>query len=365
MYTPIYLPRYYLCGNKHCLPAMPRSISIDLWQKELSELTVVDVRSPAEFRRGHISEAVNIPVLSDEQRSIVGAAYQNVTVDDAIRLGYEFVHSRLSGLVSHALEVAPEKELIVYCWRGGMRSSAFATLLESNGFHKVYIFQNGYKAYRKHVLSFFEQPFKLRVLGGYTGSGKTEILQCLAGKGQQIVDLERLANHRGSAFGGIAMPPQPTTEQFQNDLYYVLKKLDITKPIWIEDESSTIGRIFIPTPLFARINQQPLFFIDITADIRAKYLVNTYASLNQDELAESIQKISKRLGLEQANHALLELQKKNYFCVVQILLSYYDKYYLRSIHRTGRSNTLKVKMNTMDHIENAICLIHLAEKLIL
>lgn len=342
---------------------MGQSISIETWFNDFPKLPVIDVRSPVEFTRGHIPGAKNIPLLSDEERILVSKTYNQESQSAAIDIGYQLISQKLHHLVEKSEETAPMKEVIVHCWRGGMRSNAFSKLLIQNGFSKVYVLENGYKGYRNHIHTFFTQPLLLLLLGGYTGSGKTGILKCLADKGQQVIDLEHLANHRGSVFGGIGMPPQPTTEQFENDLFSAFRRLDLTKPVWIEDESITIGRVFIPAPLFARMSQQPMFFIDIPIDERLKNLINTYALLNQKELAESIMKLSKRLGLEKANLALQELKNNNYFCVASILLSYYDNYYLKSIHQKRRSKIFELKINTTDPSENATHLIHLAEKL--
>lgn len=340
---------------------MIQIITIDYRNQNLPDLPIVDVRSPVEFDRGHIPGAINIPLFSDEERAIVGKAYKQTSKEKAIALGYQFVDPKLEHFVSRSLEVAPGKEVIVHCWRGGMRSSAFAAHLAGHGFNKVYLIENGYKAYRNHIRGFFEQPFLLRILGGFTGSGKTEILHCMAESGQQIVDLEGLANHRGSAFGGIDQPFQPTTEQFENNLHAAMQKLDPLKPVWIEDESNAIGRVNIPKPLFFQMSTQRVFFIHIPLRERAKHLVDTYAGLDKAALAVAIHKIGKRLGLDKEKLALQALDQQNYLLVAEIMLFYYDKYYLKGVGKRDPNTIIEVKFDTVNHSGNAAHLIHLAD----
>ena len=176
-----------------------QTISIDFYYHNLAHLPIIDVRSPGEFAQGHIPNAHLIELFTDAERAVVGTAYKKESKEKAIALGYEFVNPKLAKFANNSIAIAPNKELVVHCWRGGMRSNAFADHLLANGFEKVYVIEKGYKAFRNYVLQFFEQPFNLKVLGGYTGTGKTEILHQLNKKGHQVVDLEELAQHRGCA----------------------------------------------------------------------------------------------------------------------------------------------------------------------
>ena len=322
-------------------------------------IPVIDVRSPGEFVKGHIPDAKNIDLFTDEERAIVGTAYKKVSKERAIEIGYEFVNPKLNDFITKSIAIAPEKEAVVHCWRGGMRSNAFADHLIENGFKKVYVVEKGYKAFRNYVLQYFEQPFNLKVLGGYTGSGKTEILHSLEKKGQQVVDLEGLANHRGSAFGGIDLPPQPTTEQFENNLFLKLRSLNPNTPIWVEDESSLIGQVLIPNAFYLKMRDMPVYFLDVPLHARIAHLVDTYASLSQDKLADSINRITKRLGNDNAKFALEELEKKNYYKVVEITLLYYDKYYLKGLQKREVSTILEFKIDTVNPEETAAFLINL------
>jgi tRNA 2-selenouridine synthase len=312
---------------------MKQVISIAYYFQNFAHLPIVDVRSPGEFTKGHIPGAHNIDLFTDEERAVVGTAYRIESKEKAIALGYEFVAPKLNDFISKSLEIAPKKELVVHCWRGGMRSDAFANHLIEHGFEKVYVIEKGYKAFRTYLLDFFGKPFKLKVLGGYTGTGKTEILHCLEKKGQQIIDLEGLANHRGSTFGGIGLDPQPTKEHFENKLFSKLQGLNLANPIWLEDESRAIGKVSIPELFYDTMRVMPVYLMKIPLPERIKHLVYTYADLDPIKLADAIERISKRLGYDNAKFALEELENKNYDKVVMRSLVYYDKYYLRGLEK--------------------------------
>ena len=178
---------------------------------------LADVRTPAEFAHGHVPGAFNLPLFSDEERVSIGTTYKQVGKEAAILLGFDLTGPKWSGFIKQALEMAPEKKIAVHCWRGGMRSGAMAWALDIYGF-EVYQVEGGYKQYRRWVLDQFEATYALFILGGMTGSGKTRILHELRSLGQQVIDLEELAQHRGSSFGSMNKLVQPTQEQFENNL---------------------------------------------------------------------------------------------------------------------------------------------------
>ncbi len=194
----------------------------------------MDVRSPLEFQQGHIQNAINIPLLNNEERVAVGTDYKQKGQAEAIKTGFRLVGPRLEEIINETERIAAGKELLVHCWRGGMRSNNFCQFIGMARI-KSRTLTGGYKAYRQSALENFRRPFQFILLTGFTGSGKSDILRALAEQGEQILDLEKLANHKGSAFGGLMMPAQPTTEQFQNDLFEAILKLDLTKRIWVED----------------------------------------------------------------------------------------------------------------------------------
>jgi tRNA 2-selenouridine synthase len=332
---------------------MKQIVSIDFFFSTLAHLPVIDVRSPGEYLKGHIPGACNVALFSNEERAIVGTAYKHEGKGKAMELGLEFVTPKLESFISDASRIAPERKVVVHCWRGGMRSGSFAQHLHEHGFHSVYIIEGGYKAFRNYVLRYFERPFQLKILGGYTGSGKTEILHCMSDQGYQVVDLEGLANHRGSAFGGIDLPDQPTTEQFENNLFDALRQLSHEKPIWLEDESNGIGKVNIPKPFFKQMRNQPLYFLHIPQQERAKHLVDTYADLDPIGLRESIEKIATRLGLDKTKLALSALDKGDFRLVAELVLVYYDKYYLKGLLQHDQDTVFEIKAPTTHHERNA------------
>ncbi len=315
---------------------------------------IIDVRSPVEYEHGHIPGAVNIALFSDEERAHVGTVYKQESSEAAIAIGYQYVTPKLEAFIADALKVAPEGKVIVHCWRGGMRSESFAKHLADNGFSDVQKIIGGYKAYRNHVLDQFTIPANLKVLGGFTGSGKTHILSELKKFGNQVIDLEGMANHKGSAFGGIDQAKQPTTEQFENNLSAQWSTLNLNEPIWIEDESHTIGGVRIPLALYEQMRASNVYFIDIPKEERAKHLVTEYAQCDNQLLTDSINKISKRLGGLNVKNAITFLEEENYYEVAMISLSYYDKSYLKGINKRKSEVVKRISLPTTSHYENAL-----------
>ncbi len=340
---------------------MKQIISIDFYFHNLAHVPIIDVRSPGEFVKGHIPNANNLELFTDKERVVVGTAYKKESKERAFEIGYEFVKPKLNDFIRKSIEIAPKKEVVIHCWRGGMRSNAFADHLIDNSFEKVYVIEKGYKAFRNYLLQFFEQPLNLKILSGYTGSGKTEILHSLKNKGQQIIDLEGLASHRGSAFGGIDLPPQPTTEQFQNNLFSIVQGLNPKLPIWVEDESKSIGKVIIPDAFYLKMSTMPVYFLNVPFQERTKHLVETYANLSHDKLSGAISRITKRLGYDKAKFALDALESKDYYKVVEITLFYYDKSYLGGLQKRQESTILKFEIPTVNPEETADFLMSLTD----
>jgi tRNA 2-selenouridine synthase len=336
---------------------MPKTLPpIDFLQKAKTT-PIIDVRSPAEFEKAHIPGAINIPLFENDERAKVGTRYKNVNKDSAVLLGLEIVGPKLANFVKKVNKIAPEKQVLVHCWRGGMRSGSFAWLLETAGF-EVSTMAGGYKAYRNLVLEFFEKPLNLIVLGGKTGSAKTESLHELAKLGEQIIDLEGLAHHKGSAFGAIGQPEQPSTEYFENLLYDEFQKLDLSKRIWIEDESKNVGTCNIPDPLFQQIRNTKVLFLDIKPVARIPFLVEKYAQAGvDDELQSSLDRIQKRLGGQNYQEASLALSQKNYAEVARITLEYYDKWYLMGLQKRDQKLVFKIETESNNPEINAKILI--------
>lgn len=308
-------------------------ISINEFLSLRNELPVVDVRSEGEFEKGNIPGAVNIPLLNNAERIEVGTDYVQKGQLEAIRTGFRLVGPRLHDIINEAQKVASGKELIVHCWRGGMRSSNFCGFAWMARI-KTHQLEGGYKSYRQAVLESFKKPFQFIVIGGCTGSGKSEILRTLALRGEQIIDLETLAGHKGSSFGGLKLPPQPTTEQFQNNLFEKILKLDLSRRIWIEDESISIGKIFLPDDFWKTMGTSQVVEIQVDKPVRVRRLVNEYGDADKEEFLKAIERITKRLGPEQFKTAKASLLEGNMYATIETLLTYYDKSYLRLLEKT-------------------------------
>ena len=211
-----------------------------------------------------------------------------------------------------------------------MRSGSMAWLLNLFGY-EVFVLKGGYKSYRHHVLNVIAKKFQYLVIGGRTGSGKTAVLHELKSKDEQVIDLEGIANHKGSAFGALGQPPQPSTEHFENLLAEELKMFDEKKRVWLEDESKTIGKVFLDLNFWNNLRLSPLFVIDLPIEIRLKKLIEEYGKFSRDELKPSYDNIVRRLGNEQWKYAVEALQDGNLKAAAEIALSYYDKAYDKGI----------------------------------
>jgi tRNA 2-selenouridine synthase len=303
-----------------------------------TQIPLVDVRSPLEFAEGNIPSAVNIPLLNNDERVRVGTLYKKEGQSAAIQEGFRLVGPRLSEIVSLACHVATHGELIVHCWRGGMRSTNFAQFIEMARL-QAWIVKGGYKAYRQMALETFKKPWSFILLTGYTGSGKTDILHALKKAGEQVIDLEGLACHKGSAFGGLWQPPQPTTEQFQNNLFEELNRLDLSRSIWIEDESIALGKIFMPADFWQCMSKSPMVQVSVPQSVRIQRLVHEYGEADRKEFLSMMTKITTKLGGQHFNAARERLLAGDMSSVMEILLTYYDKAYTNSIQK--RSDRLR------------------------
>lgn len=288
---------------------------------------VLDVRSPGEFARGHIPGAVNVPLFTDDERAMVGTTYKRDGRDAAVLEGLRVIGPRMAAMVEHAAEVAPDRRVRVHCWRGGERSSSVAWLLDKAGFAEVATLRKGYKGFRSHVQKGFGVPLHLRVLGGYTGTGKTETLGHLSALGAQVIDLEALAHHKGSSYGAIGELPQPSTEHFENLLWDALQQVDPMKPVWVEDESLMIGKVKIPDAFFNSMRQAPLLFAEMPIEQRAQRLVADYGKFPIEELMAATKRIEKRMGPQHCKAALEALAAGDLRTTALLALQYYDKAY--------------------------------------
>lgn len=342
---------------------MAKVLSADEFIKRAESTPLLDVRSPGEYAHAHIPGALSLPLFSDDERAKVGTLYKNQGKVASVQKGLEFVGPKLKGFTKFALKLGSE-ELLMHCWRGGMRSSSMAWLMESVGL-RVLLLDGGYKAYRKMVLESFDSPMKIILLGGYTGSGKTELLLQLNEAGEQIVDLEGLANHKGSAFGALGQPDQPSTEQFENLLFREISRLDLSRRVWVEDESRNVGKVFLPQPLWERMRNSPLIRIDTPYEIRLERLMRDYACFDTEGLTASIKKIEKRLGFDKCKKALDACLSDDRELAARICLDYYDAAYGSQLDtRFGSRESLpSVKMNSLDGKETVSELISVADSI--
>ena len=341
---------------------MPSFLSAKSFIESSQQLPVVDVRAPVEFAQGHIPGAMNLPLFDDEQRADIGTRYkQNGRLQSVIK-ALEIVGPKMRSLVEAALELAPDKELLIHCWRGGMRSRSVAWLIENVDINAS-VLDGGYKSFRRHVLRSFETPLNLIVISGLTGAGKTHQIELLKKSGEQVVDLEGLASHRGSAFGGIGLRSQPTVEQFENDLFHEVSQLDVRKRIWIEDESRNIGNARIPNVFFDQIRSAPAIFMDVDRPVRAKLIESEYGSLCQEELKASIVKITKRMGGQNVKTAIEALSSGQMGQCIDLLLDYYDKLYLHNKGKLERKIFVDLAVEDPTSVQATDQLIELAESI--
>jgi tRNA 2-selenouridine synthase len=299
----------------------------EIWNHR-SDWVIMDVRTPAEYAIGHIPEAINFPLFNNEERAIVGTAFKQKSPQNALIAGLELVGPKMAGFVSRAIKLVPNKKIVLYCWRGGKRSGSMSWLLRMAGFETVTIV-GGYKAYRSHILGqISEIQLNLCVLGGKTGSGKTFILHELIKKRIQVIDLEGLAKHKGSAFGWIGEKEQPTVEHFENLLFEEILKTDPKQTIWVENESRNIGSTFIPEGFWRQMKQAPLIHLEMSFERRLNHLVESYTTTRIEDLLESFDKIGKKIGGLKHNEAKNALLMGDYHAAGAIALAYYDKMYI-------------------------------------
>ncbi len=341
-----------------------RKLSIEEFLEKAVTHPVLDVRSPGEFSHAHMPAALSLPLFTDEERKLVGTAYKQDGRQQAIKIGLDYFGVKMRPMVEEVEKITDNiqlakgnslpvaKVVLLHCWRGGMRSGGVAWLLDLYGF-EVYTLAGGYKTFRNWVLGQFEKNYNMKILGGYTGSGKTTMLGELKKKGQAVIDLEGLANHKGSAFGGLGLPPQPSAEMFENLLAMELWR-NKGKTFWLEDESQRIGVLNIPTVFWQAMRTKPLFFVDVPFHERLQYIVSEYGKYDKERLLLSIERIQKRLGPLETKNAKAHLEIDEIELCFGILLLYYDKHYEKGLHNRKNLQHLlnKIPCLTVDSIIN-------------
>lgn len=299
---------------------------------------LLDVRSPAEFAQGHIPGALNVPLFSDAERAEVGITYKQQGRQAAVSLGLKLVGPRLNNLGEQLLDAMAGREkgavLRLHCWRGGMRSGSVAWLagvLEL----PVLLLEGGYKRYRRWALEQFERGWPLRVLAGRTGTGKTDLLLALAAQGGAMVDLEALAHHRGSSFGGLGLPAQPSSEHYENRLALALWNQRQAPAIWLEAESAQVGRCRIPGGLWRQMKTAPAVEIARPIEERLERLVAVYGHQGKDQLRQATERIARRLGPQRTTLALEAIELEDWAGACRQMLDYYDRCYDHEVGQRG------------------------------
>lgn len=302
---------------------------------------IIDVRSPCEFEEERIPEAVNIPLLSNDERALIGTIYKEDGEQSARRQAVGLISPKIPEIIERVLELKEHSQsIVVHCWRGGLRSEAVASVLSIAGVAS-YRLTGGYKAWRAMVLKDLVQDrfsFEPVVLYGLTGAGKTELLQALSLSGCQVLDLEALANHRGSAFGGLGKAPQPTQKNFEALLWNTMRKFDLSQPVFIEAESRKVGRLSLPDPILAKIRKGKAVLVDASVEARVKRIAEDYLSSSAspevalDDSLQMLATIYERLGKAFSEEIAELLRKGEIALAVRILLiEYYDPLYGKSI----------------------------------
>ena len=302
------------------------------------DFTLLDVRSPGEHATGKLPGAQSLPLFTDAERAEVGTLYKQTSPDAALLSGLEIAGGKMRWLVEEARRLAPGNKVVVHCWRGGQRSGSVAWLLERAGF-EVARLTGGYKAARHLIRAYLgEDRHRLQVLSGPTGSGKTPILIAMRGLGANVIDLEGLANHKGSAFGALGEAPQPSSEEFENQLFAAFRSIPEGEVVWLEDESRLIGHVYLPDEFYDRLCSAPVYALEQPLEWRVEHLVKNYAKYPKDQLESSFNRIRKKLGGQHLKAAVEAMEKDDFAAAARIALVYYDKAY----HHYGERREARV-----------------------
>lgn len=317
------------------LPDKMPNQSVDAVQFLKLSGALFDVRSPGEYSQGHIPGAISLPLFTNEERALVGTTYKQQGRDQAVELGLRLAGARLADLVVCAKAHAKDGVAKVYCWRGGMRSMSVAWLLQTAGL-QTFTLQKGYKSFRQWVFQTLAEPRSLKIVGGLSGCGKTAFLRTLREKGEQVLDLEKLACHRGSSFGGIGAAQQPTNENFENTIAMELSLSDPNAPLWIEDESRMIGRCKIPDPLFQQMQQQELLILETSQEERLHRLVEDYGNIPSDHLLAATERLRRKLGGARTEEIIQNIKGGHFYPAAKLILNYYDSAYQHSLRKRNQ-----------------------------
>ena len=326
------------------------------WRRD--EITqLIDVRSPSEFADDHIPGAINLPVLTDAERAEVGRLHRSTPFDARI-LGAHYIAANISELLAtHCSGKSGTWRPLIYCWRGGQRSNSLATILAQVGWRPL-VLSGGYKHFRATVmaeLSSLCADLNPLLLQGATGTGKTKILHAVADAGEQVLDLEGLGSHRGSALGHLPDQPQPSQRQFETLVWHHLHGLDLSRPILIEAESSKVGDRHIPKPLWAVMKTAPQIEITLPIEARCELLMNEYRHLieSPEVLNQLIDTMRFRLGTDTVNEWKSMVAQKQWQPFVQHLLeTHYDQAYAKSSRAKDRKIQFRLNVASCEALNH-------------
>ena len=310
---------------------------------------VIDARSEGEFAEDHLPGAINWPSLNNDERKLVGTEYKQISAFDAKKRGAALVAKNIAAhLERHVINKPRDWQPLVYCWRGGKRSGSLALILDQIGFN-VTLVDGGYKAFRAALVADLPQlagQFDYRVICGTTGSGKTRLLQALAAQGEQVLDLEALANHRSSVLGVIPGLPQPTQKAYDSLIWAALKNFDASRPVYIESESKKVGNVAIPEGLITAMRAAPCLQLDVSEDQRVKLLLEDYDFFVRDIefFCDRLGALTQARGKEVVTDWQTRARTGDVASVVrELLVNHYDPVYLQSMKRNFKQySTAKV-----------------------
>ncbi|MDB2388732.1 tRNA 2-selenouridine(34) synthase MnmH [Alphaproteobacteria bacterium] len=329
---------------------------IKKWENKTFD-TIIDVRSPLEYEEDHIIGSINCPVLYDQERIIVGTIYKKESTFRAKIIGSSLTARNIAKHIEEKfINQKGSWQPLIYCWRGGQRSKAFSLILSEVGW-RTFQLEGGYKKYRNEVISFLNKvgsKLKIILISGKTGSAKTKILQNIKLQGGQILDLENLANHKGSLLGKIPDLKQPSQKLFESKLYHQIKQLDLRRNVYIEAESSKIGNIHIPKTLWAKMIVSPRIEIKADIELRSSFLLNDYKYMceNPELIKPIIYGLKNRLSKKLINDWMELITKKLWLDLTKSFLeNHYDPSYSSNTIKNDRKVIKKIQAKSFSKEE--------------
>jgi tRNA 2-selenouridine synthase len=323
---------------------------------------IIDSRSEMEYGKSHIPGAINLSILNNEERKTIGTIYKQQGNQQAVIKGFELVGPRFHLIIKNALALVPGRKVLIYCWRGGMRSQILSWLLGMAGF-EVFRLKGGYKSYRTYTYATVRETKNFLTLGGKTGVGKTRLLKLLNESGEHVIDLESLAGHKGSSFGGIGMNPQPSIEQFENLLAEEFFKFPKGATIWIENESRRIGKVILANELYASVLNAPLVEIHKSLDQRISHIKDEYGSLPKGDLIAAVGRLQKKLGGLRTSESIEAIQNNQPEVWINYLLQYYDKSYDFDLEKNKRDQIVKLDLSNENEEDSLEKLVNIKTKI--